>query len=77
MSLYQNLIVFFPTPDLNEYNDHACHHAFDMTCVRCCVKLLTYMVLLNAPTLVGSVISPIVTVEVIAQEDCLRLHTVY
>lgn len=68
MSLYQNLIVFFSTPDLNEYNDHACHHVFDIACVRCCVKLLTYMVLLNAHTLVGSVISPTVTVEVKAQE---------
>lgn len=43
MSLYQNLIVFFSTPDQNEYNDHACHHVFDIACVRCCVKLLIYM----------------------------------
>lgn len=30
--LHQNLIIFFPVPDLNEYDNHECHGVFDIAC---------------------------------------------
>lgn len=41
-SLHQTLIISFPAPDLNVYDNCQCHDVFDIASVRCCAKQFTF-----------------------------------
>ena len=41
-ALHQTLIISFPVPDLNVYDNCQCHDVFDIANVRCCAKHFTF-----------------------------------